>query len=62
MFVVAPAARVQNPDDSSKFGPQWSVVYENEVTGGYDTPVAKRPSREAAQGIADDLNAVLTAD
>ncbi len=60
MFVVSPVMRrpVQgSPELPPKLS--WPVVFEDQESGGYTQSVAQGDSREAAQKIADDLNAVL---
>jgi hypothetical protein len=59
MFVVGTVQREGEPDASGKFATSYPVVAEDAEQGYVGSPVASRPTREAAQKLADDLNAVL---
>lgn len=62
MFVVGTVQRVPDESDASKFTLVWPVVVEDETQGFVGGQVATRDSRDSAQKLADDLNAVLTKD
>lgn len=60
MFVVAPAARtVTDPAKPTEFTIAWPIVFENPDTGINSSVIARSASRDAAQKLADALNAVL---
>lgn len=62
MFVVGTVQRVPNAADTSKVDLFWPIIIEDETSGMVGGQVATRKSREDAQKLADDLNAVLTKD
>lgn len=57
-FVVAPANRTRVPDSTDAVI-SFPVVVEDAGTGHVSGPVAHRDTREAAQKLADALNAAL---
>ena len=60
MFVVAPVTRALKPgtEKAPEFDIHWPVVFEH-AAGHAGEPVARRPSREAAQAVAAALNVAL---
>lgn len=62
MFVVGTVQRVAKAQDASEFDLVWPIVFEDETQGFIGGTVASRDDRVKAQKLADDLNAVLSAD
>jgi hypothetical protein len=59
MFVVGTVQRTAQKDDSSKFDLSWPVVVEDDTIGFVGGTVAQCPSRDLANSLASELNAVL---